>query len=157
MAYVVFFLAYVVNQYGWLPSISKSSDYLTTDGKEWMFFLFVWLLGFSFAWASKSMLGTFACALLPIIGTLTGWNPEIMNDKWEFGLHIFCTVSAIVLIMADMVRKKPVPGLPMVIIFFIFSLVALLEIKNYTYWIEVAAILITFIFYISIRGKKNKD
>ena len=57
------FLIYVLIDIGPLSSISKSAKFLMASGQEWMFFVFVWSLGFTVDYVGNSMLAAFAGSL----------------------------------------------------------------------------------------------
>jgi len=151
------YLLYIRINFGQLETISKSADYLTFSGNEYLFFIFVWQLGLTFAWITKSIPGAIAAGLLPIIGTITGYNPDIVNNQLEKFLHIFCAASSIVIIFIDMIRKNNLAGVITTVLFFISGLtIALTEKEYYIYWIEVSALLTVYSYYYKYVSGRNK-
>lgn len=152
--YTLLFLVFVTTKYGWLPSISKSAYYLTPDGLDFLFFMFIFLACGAVMWASQSWLGALATPLLFIISIITGWNPEIENNSLQHIIHVIVTIAAISTIMVEVLRKSlkgrnPEIGVLMVLQFIVFSgFVFLLNMTNYVFWIEINCFVTIYIYYL---------
>lgn len=159
---IVSYLVLIQIRYGSMASISRSAKYLTADNIEYLFFIFIWSIGITAAYVGNSILSALGTGILTAIGTITGYNPDILSGN-EHLIHIICAVTAITLGFADIINKgmktdKPAIPLISVVLFIIYSISAYFLQKNYVYWIEIIAIIIIFtyyFYYVSSRVKKT--
>lgn len=87
------YLEYVKCKYGRKSSISRSAKFVS----GWLFFTFIVLSIAPLIYLGReSYLTIFSGALLIIIGTVTGYNPALKDDKTENLIHVAATNIGIV-------------------------------------------------------------
>jgi hypothetical protein len=143
------YLVFIQIKYGQLFSISASAKYEPN-----FFFAFIWFLAAFMALIGNSWYVMAGASLLAIIGTATGYNPELTNDNLQDIVHVVCTMSAIGLVMVDVIvkgfkhKKYMLLAVVLVSLFLLFTGYMLaFRIAYRTYWIEVACLGVVYLFY----------
>lgn len=99
----VFYLPYTHRHFGKLPSISASAKYFKRDGRSPLFYLFISGLVVPMTYLSYNYYMIFAGMLLFGIGMITGYNPQLKENKLQDTLHVLLTNGAIGLYLAGMI------------------------------------------------------
>lgn len=142
----LFFLNYVKKEYGRLPSISASAKHLKKDGNQVLFYLFITIdVCVPLAWIAQSWLSTIAAMLLFGIGIITGYNPNLKNNKWENGVHVFLTMGAITLFLLDAVLLNWWYAIPVGICLIWSGILWLKKAKDHTWKIEVIVLVTVWV------------
>lgn len=147
IGYTLYFLVHCYVNFGLTDSISQIAKYLHPINESWMFFLFVWLNGGAIAFKGKSHLTTYGAALFTIIGTITGWNPDLLG--LQHPIHVVAVVLAILMVFVRITIEKAYVLVTMAAVF--SASAALMKYDAKTYIIEVVLFVFVFLYYINKR------
>lgn len=132
----VLYIGMIVKRYGVLPSISDSY-YELPKGEKWLFTAFLWVFSFPLMVIYQTPIlfaaGAFIC--------LVGVNPKFKEQMEKF-MHSFAAYTGIGLGMLSLIIDFKMYY--MVVLFALIATIIQLEdnIKNKTWWQEIAAITI---------------
>ena len=88
---VVFYLTYIKRKYGRCSSFSRSAKKLIGKNEFALFYVFITLgISFPLALVVYNLFAAMAAGIFFMVGVITGYNPNIKNDKLEDFLHVFC-------------------------------------------------------------------
>jgi len=94
---VTIFLEYIKRKYGRRPSISNSVKYLTQDGNQIYFYIFITIgICVPLTFIVYNFLSAISAGMLFVIGIVTGYNPKIKDNRLEDTIHVVLTNLAIV-------------------------------------------------------------
>jgi len=142
------YLWYVKKRCGRCSSISRSVKYLTKVNEVALFYLFVTFgICFPLGYLVYNIWAGIAIGIFSMISIITGYNPNINNDKLEDFLHVFCVNVAIILsVIAIMATSKwmslefIIKGGIIIVYIIICFFLWILKVKDHTWRIEVLVI-----------------
>jgi len=138
---VNWFLWYVKKKYGRRPSISASTKKLQEDSNQIYFYLFITLgVCVPLAFIIYNLFAAMATGMLFTIGIITGYNPNIRNDKAENFLHVALTNLAIGLAIVSIIVMNYWLGLIVFIYAIPCFILGIKKVSCHTWRIEVLII-----------------
>lgn len=133
------FVAYITIRFGWLKSIS-ASFYEFPSKQKWIFTIGEWAFVLPIIIVAETPLMFFAGAFICFSAAASDSRSSVVTSR----VHVIGATGGILMAMASIIIDYGIWWIPAGYLVFTL-LVALLNMRNHTYWIEVVAYYLVFV------------
>ena len=128
------YLIWIISKYGLLPSISDSYYKLKEDKLDFVFTLFIWYVSLSTIFIASTPLMFGAGSLIAFVGAATAFKDDNLTKR----VHTFGAICGILFGIMSLILEFNDYIIPAIFLT-IFLTIIIINPKNKTYWIELAA------------------